>query len=249
MQPILAGTRTERFVDYEDRNWGIRFGEALMPKVANGINLDWNVHRAHAENLEIQVQPSIWRAHKTTVRLLSYVNHANMGSYREAIDAFVEGRDPEPTIEAHRRQGRKKYGFLLNGEQQLTEFVQIYARAGWNEGRHESFAYTEVNQSVSFGGAILGNRWHRPLDKGGIAATINAISGDHRGFLQLGGKGFLLGDGTLNYSLEKIMETYYTAHLARGISASIDFQHISHPGYNRDRGPVFVPSLRLHLEF
>jgi len=236
-------------VDYEDRDWGIRFAEALMPKVANGINLDWNLRRARGENLEIQVQPSIWRAHQTTLRLLSYLNHANMGSYREAIDAFLEGRDPEPNIEAHRRQGRKEYGFLFNGEQQLTENVQIYTRAGWNEGRHESFAYSEVNQSVSFGGAILGNRWHRRHDKGGIAATINAISGDHRRYLQLGGKGFLLGDGTLNYGLEKIIETYYTAHLARGISASIDFQHITNPGYNRDRGPVLVPSVRLHVEF
>ena len=236
-------------VDYENRKWGVRFAEALMPKVANGINLDWNLRRARAENLEIQAQPAIWRAHNTTFRLLSYLNHANMGSYREAIDAFLEGRDPEPEIEAHRRQGRKKYGFGFNGEQQLTESFQIYTRAGWNEGHHESFAYTEVNRSVSFGGAILGNRWHRANDKGGIAASINDISGDHRRYLQLGGKGFLLGDGNLNYGLEKIVETYYTARLTRGIFVSIDFQHITNPGYNRDRGPVFVPALRLHLEF
>src|SRR5207248_224314 len=98
-------------VDYENRNWSLRFAEALMPKVANGIDMDWNLRRARAENLEFQIEPSLWREHKTTLRMLSYLNHANMGSYREAIDAFKEGREPAPDIEAHRKQGRRKEGF------------------------------------------------------------------------------------------------------------------------------------------
>jgi hypothetical protein len=36
--------------------------------------------------------------------------------------------------------------------------------------------------------------------------------------------------------------------LWRGISVAGDFQHIANPGYNRDRGPVIVPSVRLHIE-
>lgn len=68
-------------------------------------------------------------------------------------------------------------------------------------------------------------------------------------YLALGGKGFLLGDGRLNYGRENIVETYYTLHVWRGIFSSFDFQYIANPGYNRDRGPVFVPGRRLHLEF
>lgn len=199
--------------------------------------------------MEIQIQPSVWHGHKTTLRLLSYLNHGNMGSYREAIDAFVAGRETRPDIEAHRRQSRTKYGFGFNGEQQITETLSVYGRFGWNEGHNESFAYTEVNGAASFGGAILGHRWQRPNDKCGIAVSINAISGDHRRYLQLGGKGFLLGDGSLNYGREEIVESYYTARLTRGVFASLDVQRITHPGYNRDRGPVLVPSLRLHFEF
>ena len=235
--------------DFENRGFGIRFAETLMPKVANGIDLEWNLRRARAENMEVQLQPSVWHRHKTTMRLLSYLNHANMGSYREAIDAFLAGRDARPDIEAHRRQGREKYGFGFNAEQQISGSVCVYGRLGWNEGHNESFAYTEVNGATSFGGSIEGQRWHRGNDKTGIAVAINSISGDHRRYLELGGKGFLLGDGFLTYGREEIVESYYTARLIRGVFASVDLQHITHPGYNRDRGPVWVPSLRLHLEF
>jgi len=236
-------------VDYERRAWAVRFAEALMPKVANGINLDWNLRRARAENVEIQIQPALWREHPTTFRFLNYLNHANMGNYREAIDAFLQGRDPQPDIEAHRQQGRKKYGFGFNAEQKVTDNIRAFARAGWNEGRHESFAYTEVNGAASLGADMRGQRWHRSGDKMGIAIALNGISGDHREYLRLGGNGFLLGDGSLNYGKEEIVESYYTARLMRGVFASLDLQHVTHPGYNRDRGPVFVPSARLHVDF
>jgi len=236
-------------VDYENRRWALRFGEALMPTVANGIKLDWNLRRARAENLELQIQPSIWQGRTTTVRFLTYLNHANMGRYREAINAFLDAQDATPDIEAHRRQGRKKYGFGVNGEQLLPGSVRLYGRVGWNDGRNESFAYTEADRAASIGGDLQGQPWHRASDRVGMALDINGISGDHRRYLRLGGKGFLLGDGTLTYGLEQIAESYYTAHVARGVFLSLDFQYIRHPGYNRDRGPVTVPSLRLHLEF
>jgi hypothetical protein len=236
-------------VEYETPKWGARFGEALMPTVANGIHLDWNIRRARAENLEFEFQPSIVRGRRTTVRLLSYLNHANMGLYSEAIDAFLRGTDPAPDITAHRQQRRKKYGFGVNAEQDMPHGIRLFGRLGWNEGRHESFAYTEVNSTVSFGGDIQGRPWHREKDRAGVALAVNGISAEHQQYLRLGGDGFLLGDGFLTYGREEIVETYYTARLMRGVFLSGDFQHITHPGYNRDRGPVAVPSVRLHLDF
>jgi len=53
----------------------------------------------------------------------------------------------------------------------------------------------------------------------------------------------------LNYGRENALETYYTLHAWRGAYPSFGFQYVKNPGYNRDRGPVLVPSLRLHLEF
>ena len=44
-------------VEYDTPSWSLRFGDALMPTVANGIELDWNIARAHAENLEFELHP------------------------------------------------------------------------------------------------------------------------------------------------------------------------------------------------
>jgi hypothetical protein len=247
-----ADTRGYTFgalAEYQDTNWALRFGELLMPKVANGPDLDFNLSRARAENIELELRPVLRKDRATLLRFLSYVNHANMGSYREAIQAFQAGIDPKPSIEAHRQQGRIKYGFGFNFEDELTETIRVFGRTGWNEGQNESFAYTEVNQSVQVGADWRPKKFHRPSDKFGATLMTNGISRVHQLYLALGGDGFLLGDGRLNYGRENILESYYTVRLWQGIYFSPDIQYLVHPGYNRDRGPVVVPGLRLHLEF
>lgn len=236
-------------VEYDDRRWSARFAETLMPKVANGENLDADFTRARAENAELEFRRQFLPHRDGAVRLLSYVNHADMGSYREAIQEFLAGLTQTPNIVATRQQGRIKYGFGVNAEQVLGHGFRGFARWGWNNGRTESFAYTEVDQTVTGGVDLAGAAWHRSHDKIGAAFISNAISGDHREYLKLGGTGFLLGDGGLTYGRERIFEGYYTAHLWRGVYASADLQHVTNPGYNRDRGPVLVPSLRLHVDF
>jgi high affinity Mn2+ porin len=235
--------------EYHDRNWAFRFGEALMPKVANGIDLQWNLRRAHAENYELELHPRLAANRATTLRLLSFVNHANMGVYRDAIRNFLEGKTAKPDITAHPLQTTVKYGFDINLEQQVTHSLRAFSRFGWNEGQHESYAYTEVDQTVQVGADHSGERWRRKFDKAGAVFVSNAIKADHQHYLQLGGTGFLLGDGKLNYGRENILEAYYNAHLWRGLFTGLDLQHINNPGYNRDRGPVLVPSARFHLEF
>ena len=232
-------------VEYDAPTWALRFGEALMPTVANGIDMDWNIARARAENLELELRPVTGLA----VRLLGYANHANMGNYDEAINSFLAGSDQTPDVAAHRQPGRVKTGFGLNTDYQFPGPVRVFARAGWNEGQNESFAYTEVNDSAQAGGDLSGAWWSRPLDRVGVAVVSNGLSAPHRDYLALGGLGFLLGDGTLRYGREDIVETYYTAHLWRGVSASGGLQYIDHPGYNRDRGPVLVGMIRLHVDF
>src|SRR5262249_3122923 len=150
--------------DYITPAWSIRGGVALMPKVANGIDLDWNLARARGENLEVD-----WRASSAvTVRTLGYVNHANMGSYDEAIQAYRNGVDPRPDIEAHRRQGRVKYGAGTSVDYVRGDGVRFYGRAGWNEGTNESFAYTEANDTGQVGGDVEGTAWRRGGDRVGL---------------------------------------------------------------------------------
>lgn len=236
-------------VEYQDKNWGMRFGEALMPKVANGLNLDLNLSRARAENLEIELHRNFLPGRAGVLRLLSYVNHANMGNYRQAIERYRAGLDPVPDITNHPRLTRVKYGFGVNFEQEVTKPLRVFGRYGWNDGRNESFAYTEVDNTAEFGADVKGSVWKRKQDKMGAVFVTNGISRDHQAYLALGGKGFILGDGGLTYGRENIFEGYYTLHFWRGVFGSVDLQHVNNPGYNRDRGPVLVPGLRLHLEF
>ncbi len=230
------------------KSWAARFGEMLMPTVANGPTLDWNLARARGENFEFEYHATLIPKHTGVVRALGYVNHADMGSYREAIDGYLSGTDPVPDVTLYRKQGRVKYGFGLNGEQELTSLWRAFGRLGWNDGATESFAYTEIDRTAEVGSDFRGKHWHRSQDKVGAAFVANGISGDHRRYLALGGLGFILGDGGLNYGLEKIFETYYTAHVWRGISVAVDYQHVTNPGYNRDRGPVSVIGFRVHVE-
>lgn len=236
-------------LEYQSPGWGARYAETLEPKVANGPNLDADLFRAHAENFEIEFRRRFLPRRLGTVRVLSFINHANMGSYRQAIDKFRNGLTLVPDVVSTRQQGRIKYGFGINLEQPITATLRTFGRFSWNEGHNESFAYTEVDQSASLGADLRGDKWRRKLDKIGVAFVSNALSGDHREYLALGGLGFLLGDGKLTYGREEIVEAYYTVHLWRGVFASADVQHFNNPGYNRDRGPVLAPGLRAHVDF
>jgi high affinity Mn2+ porin len=240
--------------EYDDKVWSARYALALMPTVANGIDLVWNLRQASGQNWEFELRKPLFGRllppdRKSDVRILGYVNHAHMGLYRVANQAFVSGEDPTPEITKHETYGAVKYGFTFNAEQELTSNMRAFGRFGWNEGQHESFAYTEVDQTVEFGGDYSGRAWSRPYDKLGVAFVSNAIKKDHQDYLKLGGLGFLLGDGKLNYAREDILESYYNLHAWRGVYYSLNLQFIDHPGYNKDRGPVLVESVRMHVDF
>ncbi len=234
--------------EYDDRTWSLRYGFFAMPTLANGINMDWAFSRAHSQNGEFELRRSFLPKRKGTQRVLYYANRAQMGNFREAIEA-VAGTNKTPDLKAHLHYNALDYGFGYNIEQEINKNLRVFGRFGWNEGQNESYAYTEVNQTVEVGGDYAGNRWHRPADKLGVAFVSNAIKADHQKYLKLGGLGFILGDGNLNYGRENIVEGYYTWHAWRGMFYSVDMQHIDDPGYNRDRGPVWVGSVRAHIDF
>ena len=235
--------------DYEDRNWGIRFAEALMPKVANGQNLDADLARARAENVEVELRYPLFRNRHTTLRLLNYVNHADMGDYSQSVALYLNHVTPTPDITATEVQGTIKYGFGINLEQEIGDNLYGFARWGWADGKKESWCYTEVESTIEAGIYARGARWGRILDRGGAVFISNGISAAHQSYLAHGGLGFLLGDGALRYGRETIEEAFYDMHLWRGVYLSGDFQFVNNPGYNQARGPVAVPALRLHLEF
>jgi high affinity Mn2+ porin len=212
----------------------LRIGSFLEPVVANGPKLDGHFTENHGDTFE-------WQYNYTpggTLRLMAFANHANMGKYREAVQDIVATRKP----------GRIKYGFGLNLAQSLGRTIGIFARFGWNDGKTETWAFTEIDRTASGGLSIKGNRWRRPDDVFGAAAAVNGISGDHRAYLARGGYGFIIGDGQLPHpGLETVFETYYSWQLTAFLAISPDYQFINNPAYNRDRGPVSVFSIRLHV--
>lgn len=236
-------------LEYDDRNWSARYGIFAMPTVANGLALDWAFSRAHGQNWEFELRHSFIPGRKGTTRILAYVNNAHMGNYRLAVQHYLAGITPTPEITSVERFGTAKYGFGWNNEQEITQNLRIATRFGWNDDQEESFAYTEVGQTVLVAADYYGARWHRPTDKIGLALVSNAIKKDHQNYLKYGGLGFLLGDGTLSYGRENIEEGYYTWHVQRGLFFALDTQHIGNPGYNRARGPVWVFSARGHIDF
>ena len=223
--------------EYDAVAWSVRGGLFLMPKVANGIDYDGAISHARGQQVEVERR---WA--KTTARFLLYENLARMGNYRESL-----ARSTPPDITATRQPGRTKFGLGLNAEHSLSDAVRVFGRIGWNDGRNESFAYTEADRTFEAGADVRIPR--RSKDKAGIAFVANGISGGHRDYLAAGGLGFLLGDGALRYGHERIVEWYYTANIWRGLYASADLQYVANPGYNRDRGPVWVPGARLHFDF
>lgn len=228
------------------RNWSFRYASAAMPRIANGLRFDRRLLRNRGDVLEGEYRYAI-RKHPGTIRLLNYENQANAGSYAEAIrKADLTGGAPD--ITATRRNGTLKYGFGINMEQEVTNSVGVFSRLGWNDGKTESFAFTAIDRLATGGVSITGQRWHRPFDTLATELTVSGLSGVHALYLSRGGYDFLIGDGRLRYGPEFISESYYSARLFPGFFASFDLQHVSNPAYNQDRGPVWIFSIRLHME-
>ena len=226
--------------------WAVRYGFFQMPRASNGTAIDGHVFEAWGMVTELERRYSL-RDHPGTVRLLAFLNHANMGSYQEAVDIASQTGQPADIDAIHAY--RYKYGFGLNWEQEVITHVGVFSRIGWSDGQNEAWAFSDVDRTATLGLSIKGDGWHRPNDTVGLAGVANGISQMHQEFFAAGGTGILAGDGMLDYSWEKIMETYYDCQLWKSIHASLDYQFIANPAFNSARGPVSVFGVRIHWEF
>jgi high affinity Mn2+ porin len=234
--------------EWHEPEWAVRGAVVAEPKQANQLDLDRRVGRANGSTLEGERQLHFIDGRKGTARLLVYANQADMGNYDQAIaNAPLTGGTPN--VVSTRKYGRTKYGFSFNSDQELTDSLGGFTRASWNDGRNESWAFTEVDASEALGFEWKPAVWGRAQDRWGVAEVSNQLSGPHRRYLADGGLGFLLGDGALHHGPEMITETYYRIQINEHLFVSPDYQFVVNPGYNRSRGPVQVWALRVHAEF
>jgi high affinity Mn2+ porin len=230
-------------VELNQPKWAARYGFFAVSRVQNGLAIDRSITRHWAMAAELERRYSI-REHAGSARLLGYVNHAHMRNYEDAVKNPALLADPSLS-----HSDAYKFGVGLNADQELTKNLGAFLRLGWNDGRNETWMFTDIDRTLMLGLSLKGRVWHRPEDTLGVAGVLNGISRPHRNFLAAGGLGITVGDGKLNYGEEEIFETYYALKIVKGIFVTLDYQFINHPAYNRDRGPVHVGGLRLHAEF
>jgi high affinity Mn2+ porin len=230
---------------YQGR-WVVRAGAFDLSVVPNSDQLDPGF-RQFQLLLEGERRYDLWEQ-PGKIAITGFLSRGSMGRYRDAVKlAALTGAAADiATVRRYTSRG----GISLNLEQQILPDLGFFARAGLASGDVEPYEFSDIDRTIAAGLSLSGKYWGRPDDTVAIAGVINAISSSHRDYLDAGGLGILVGDGKLPHpGNEYIVETYYKMSISSGLSVAPDLQHISNPAYNRDRGPVWVPGLRLHVEF
>lgn len=229
---------------YQD-GWVLRAGLFDLSNVPNSEHLEPGLH-------ELQGIVELERGYRIggrpgRVRVTGFDSHGRMALLKDAL-ALAETTG-QPVELAPVRRMRSRLGADLNVEQQLTEELGLFARAGGAAGNVETYEFTDVDQAVSGGLSLAGTRWHRAQDTIGLALIRNQISAERQRYFAAGGLGILVGDGQLPHpQAEQILETYYKLAVLQQFQVTFDYQFIRNPAYNSDRGPVSVFALRLHLQ-
>jgi hypothetical protein len=228
-------------LEYIDADWAVRAGRFMLPAESNGLPLDRHIFKHYGDQVELEHHHT-WLGQAGAVRVLAFRDRARMGSFRDALAASAPGEAPDV---GNVRRERGKSGFGVSLDQALSENAAVFARASRNDGQSETYAFAEIERSVSVGATLQ----VRGNDTLGIALVRNGLSQAHRDYLAAGGVGAFIGDGRLDYHPETIAETYYKIGLGKHAALSLDWQHIANPAYNGARGPVDVFGLRLHGQY
>lgn len=249
-----VGYTTGVTAELNQPKWTLRYGFFQLPQEQNGFTaedsiLKWPGEGSTGDGRFLQSWGMVTEferryglnAHPGTIRLLAFLNEADMGSFRDAL--LTPGDDITQT-----RTYRYKFGFGMNWEQEITSNVGIFSRVGWNDGHTEAWVFSDANWSGSLGLSVNGAAWRRPDDTFGLAGVVSGISRENQQYLEAGGTGILDGDGALSYSPEKILETYYNFKIWKQMFGAVDYQFVTNPAFNRARGPVSILGARLHWE-
>lgn len=246
------GYTTGLVIDYHTPNWSVRAARTMQPRESNGLALDAQLARHFGDQIELDGNlPWTLPGGPLRGRALLFSNRVEAGNF---ADAIALGGVPDVGLV---RRDQTKTGWGLTLEAPLADDAGLFLRLSKNSGNTESYAFTEIDSQTAVGGQFTGAALGRGQDRWGVAYAVNGLSDSHRDYLALGGLGFFLGDGRLNYDNERIFEAYYRfavpdwgTKVGKVQSAlSLGFQHITNPGYNRDRGPAMVYSFRWHSEF
>jgi high affinity Mn2+ porin len=232
-------------VEWYTGQWTFRAGIFDGPVVPNSSNLDPTFGQFQMVG-EIERRYELW-SQPGKIAITGYLTRARLGNFADAVElAAMTGTLAD--ISAARTY-TSKTGVAANLEQQIFPGIGLFARAGYTPGHLEAYAFTDDNATLAGGASISGKFWGRPDDTVAIAGVINTISKAEQAYLGAGGLTALIGDGALPHpGPETILEAYYTLPVNTW-KLTFDYQFITNPAYNRDRGPVSVVATRLHAQF
>jgi high affinity Mn2+ porin len=242
----LPGFTRGGVLELNRKQWALRAGLFQVPNAPGGDALAFSNGGGGVVEFEqrysVQGQPGKFR-------IGVFSNRGRTANFREAVSiASATGTDIND-VAAGTRAIRSKSGFYANAEQAVSKDLGVFARVSWSDGNNETLSFTDIDHSAAAGISLKGTQWQRPNDTFGLAGAINGLSGPHRDFFAAGGTGIVVGDGRLNYSTERILETYYSIALWGSMTLTLDYQFVANPAYNADRGPVSVMAARFHAEF
>lgn len=242
-------------------DWVYRFGRMTPPKEPNMLPIDPKFMKHYGDQFELEKSYQIINR-PGKFRILGYRNRQIMAKYSSATNYLKSSpicanylEDSNQAIFCVRDKERYKYGIGVNVEQQFNDQMGGFLRLMWSDGKTETLAFGEVDQSLSLGLSVKGKSWNRPQDTFGIAYLRNRLSPDRRQYLKSGGMSFFIGDTssvgslTLKYSDEQIVESYYSWHIFKLFDLAANYQMISNPAYNSDRGPIKIYGVRVHFEY
>ena len=229
--------------EYYQGPWTLRFGAFNLSKIPNGETLERDFSQYQLVG-EIEHRHSL-AGHPGAVRVTLFRNRGNFSRFDDAVAlAAATGGPVDPSLT---RRRMTRLGGDINIEQEVTDTLGLFVRAGITDGAIEPYDFTDIDRTAAIGGALKGKSWGRADDAIGFAAVIDTISKAHERYLDAGGIGVLVGDGKLPHpGAEMIAEAYYDWQPVRGVNVTLDYQFIANPAYNRDRGPANVLALRLH---
>ena len=226
--------------------WALRAGVFDLSSVPNSEHLDPGAH-------EFQIVLEAEKRHEMfgqpgKALVTYYHSRGRMGLLEDAIS--LAQRAGGPVDVAAVRQYRSRVGVSIAIEQQLGVDLGMFARAGRAGGNVEAYEFTDIDRSFSIGLSLKGFRWSRKNDTVGVAAIVSGISATRERYLNAGGQGILIGDGQLPHPRsEQILETYYSLAVLSQSFLTADYQRVTNPGYNRDRGPASILAVRVHTQF
>jgi high affinity Mn2+ porin len=236
-------------VEYYTPGWVLRAGTALMPVYANGPTLNFDWAKTNSETFEIQKDYSLYGL-PGAARLLFFYNTSKAPAYQTVINEDLNGTDTSLDVIYGTTYGGKKFGMGLSLNQEISKKLNGFFRLSWNDGKTATWVFAEIDNSLSLGFRYYGIGKGRLSDNIGLAFVSNGISSGHRDFLNIGGYGFMIGDGKLpHYTRENIAELFYEVKIFKQLYATLDYQFVANPAYNRDRGPVSLLAARVHINF